>query len=89
MFEINLNLQILSLHFSEMIGVETFNITLITLQKKANGSTRSHTLTGGGNIDLHLITDDDFNTITSLVDLATQLSNTYISFPQSLVSDVH
>ncbi len=48
MFEINLDLQILSLHFSE--DIETFNITLITLQNRANGSTQSHTLTGGDNI---------------------------------------
>ena len=50
MFEINLDLQILSLHFSETIDIETFNITLITLQNRANGSTQSHTLTGGDNI---------------------------------------
>ena len=92
---LDLDSGVLRLEFDETVSLESFNPSLITLQNTASAPTQSITLSGGVStrpistaILLELI-DTDTNTIKALTNLLTDATNSFISFPSSLVHDMH
>ena len=94
MFTLDLSLSELNLTFSEPVDVDTFNITSLTLQSGPGNMSTERTLTGGtvrgiGSLtSLQLtLSGNDTAALQALPELATDLNNTYISFPAALVAD--
>ena len=95
-FTLDMDSNMLVLTFSETINISSFDPSLVTLQSDLvqTSITENFTLTGGevssenDPIVRINITRDDANRIKQLLQLATQASSTFISFPESLVSDM-
>ena len=95
-FLLDLSESQLILTFSETVVISTFNITQITLQATANGTDMYVALQGGyypqqntGIVIISLL-PSDANTLKDLSVariMATAPSNTFISYPSSLVED--
>ena len=95
-FELNLNNNTLTLYFSETVNSSTFQPSAITLQNSPSLSSLSSfvSLTGGsvGNNAPYIVLSletVDLNRIKQLLNLATELSNTYISITEDLVRDMN
>ena len=93
-FELDMDLGILTLSFSETVNGSSFNPRAVTLRSSREFSASSHTLSGGyweplfrDYIELNLTTDD-LNEVKRILDLANAGSTTYISFSEDLVSDM-
>ena len=99
---LDLDQDILSLYFDDVMDVQSVNPTLITVSD-SEGSNNSYTLMGPYEypktevttdqeddfaIDIHLFFDD-YNSIKANLDLATDLSNSYVSFPSNIASDIY
>ena len=102
-FELNLDIETLSLSFSETVNVgfntsAFFNTSAITLQDTAEGTNNFNhfTLTTASYLNTSSPRDvlevalgqDDLNVIKELIELATEENNTYISITSSLVRDM-
>ena len=94
MFTLDLSLSELNLTFSEPVDVDTFHITSLTLQSGPGNMSTMYTLTGGTVRELGSVTSlqltlsgNDTAALQALPELATDLNNTYISFPAALVAD--
>ena len=94
MFTLDLSLSELNLTFSEPVDVDTFNITSLTLQSGPGTMSTMYTVTGGTVRELGSVTSlqltlsgNDAGALQTLPELATDLNNTYISFPAELVAD--
>ena len=94
MFTLDLSLSELNLTFSEPVDVDTFDITSLTLQSGPGTMSTMYTLTGGTVRELGSVTSlqltlsgNDTGALQTLPELATDLNNTYISFPAELVVD--
>ena len=85
----------LSLTFSETVQWMSLQPTLITLQNSRRSATQSVTLTGGlvSPLDSTVVTvsftESDSNELKRLSQLATSTSDTFISFPQTMVRDMN
>ena len=86
---------VLRLEFDETVSLESFSPSLIRLQNSASTPSQFIVLSGGVSsrpistaILLQLL-DTDRNTIKSLTNLLTDATNSFISFPSSLVQDMH
>lgn len=95
-FILDLSESRLTLTFSETVAISTFNVTQITLRATANGTGMYVALQGGyypqqntGIVVISLL-PSDANTLKDLSVarvMATAPSNTFISYPSSLVQD--
>ena len=101
-FILDLNNDVLSLYFDDIMDVQSVDPTLITISE-FEGSNNSHTLVGPydypnpqATIDQYddfvisiPLSFDDYNSIKANLDLATDVSNTYIIFPSTIASDIY
>ena len=94
-FDLDLNLGILTIEFTESINVSSFDQTQITLQNSRSSPSAFFQLTGGlvsqidsTTIDIDLLTSD-FNTIKQIPSLASNSNNAYLSFTSSTVQDMN
>ena len=97
-FSLNLEDEVLVFIFSEAVNVSSLDLTLVTLQNKANGSEadESYALTGGTpdpsytgvNVTISL-TQEDLNAIKGMTMLGTTVNNSYISFPETVIFDMN
>ena len=98
-FDLDLNRGLLTLEFSEFIDITSFNPTQVTLQSFSGDLTSTdffHTLRQGGVaaqrmgnpgiVDISL-SDNDLNDVKRLTSLATERSNTYLSFTSTTITD--
>ena len=91
-FHLDLNANILTLTFTEYINVSTFNPMGLTLVNGTNGSVM-YTLTDSSAIMVGLtsltvnLSAEDANSIRSLTDLATTVSDTYLTIEPKLIAD--
>ena len=93
-FMLNLTSDILRLSFSETVRSSSLDPTQVTIQNTINNVDLSRTLTGGipspadtTFIEISL-TPDNLNDLKFYTNLATSVSNTYISFTTSTVRDM-
>ncbi|XP_065886866.1 uncharacterized protein [Dysidea avara] len=93
-YSINLDVGNITLTFDETVNHETFNPTAITFHNSLN-STESHTLTGGETVTtrnwiyLHFnFTHFDLVALKYMEDLATNMSNTFISITEETIMDM-
>ena len=93
-FMLNLTSNILRLSFSETVRSSSLDPTQITIQNTINNVDLSRTLIGGipspadtTFIEISL-TPDDLNDLKLYTNLATSISNTYISFTTNTVRDM-
>ena len=94
-FELDLNVGLLILQFSEPVMVPNLAVSAITLQSASNASGTSYTLTGGYSASadaaalLQRITlsSQDLNAIKALTELATSNENTFLSVAPNLTTD--
>ena len=101
-FTLDLDQDILSLYFNDVMDFQSVDPTLITISDYA-GSNNSYTLMGPYDYPKSEVTIDqkddfviniplsfdDYNTIKANLDLATDVSNAYVSFPQAVASDIY
>lgn len=94
-FELDLNVGILTLTFSESINVTSFDIRQVTLQSAPSSPVETYTLSGGlvslaesTTIDVDLL-QSDLNDIKANPDLASLGSNTYLSVTAATVQDAN
>lgn len=97
-FSVDLTSETLHLNFSETVNIATFDVSQLTLHGGPSNTTSSglHTLTGGeitntdhsSYITLELTTPD-LNEIKFQLELATDISNTYLTFTEALVEDMN
>ena len=92
---LDLDTGVLRLEFDETVSLQSFSPNLITLQNSASSPSQYIILTGGVSsrplstaILLELV-DTDRNLIKSQTNLLTDGTNSFISFPSSLVQDMH
>ena len=89
------NTGILRLEFDETVSLESFTPQAVRLQNSASSPSQSLVITAGTatrpiNTAISLeLSDADRNAIKSMADLLTDISNSFISFPSSLVQDMH
>ena len=97
-FDLDMNLGLLALNFSETVDALTFNIIQYVLQSAQNvseGLTQSYTLTEenlltGDGIDIvQALLYFDLNSIKSLSGLATNMSDTFLSFTDMAIRDMN
>ena len=94
-FTYNLDTQSIVLTFSETVDAETLNTSAITLSNDAVSLTESYTLTGGAyslldSSFIHInLTDSDIFGVTSMLNLGTNVNNTFISFTSNFAEDVY
>jgi hypothetical protein len=98
-FDLNMTSEVLSLTFDEVVRTSTFNVERITLQSFKYVPMVSilnwYQLTGGdiSYIDDHIVhvqlTINDLNAIKYLIEIASTLNNTYLTFTSDLVEDMH
>ena len=93
-FDLDLNVGVLILQFSEPVRVVDLLASAITLQSASNGSGTSYTLTGGYTASenaatslMVMFTVHDLNVIKGLVELATSDENTFLSFTTNITKD--
>ena len=93
-FDLNMDSRVLTLSFTEVINISSFDVTAIMLQSHPfvvfgtfyslqNSTTAFETLT---RVNVFL-SDEDANNIKRITSLATSINNTYLSFMNSLVRD--
>ena len=94
-FVLDLDNGVLTLTFNESVNVTSTDSTQITVQNSPSNATSMFTLTGGivnqrdsTTIDINLL-PNDFNRIKQLTDLATVVSNTYLSLTAATISDMN
>ena len=95
-FALNLNDGFLTLTFNEDIDISTVNVAQLTIQNSATSTNNSYTLTGTRmlsaatsnivRIDLNM---NDWNALLSNLNLATDGSSTYISFPDTFATSTN
>ena len=98
-FDLDLNRGVLTLEFSEFIDITSFDPTQVTLQSFSGDPTSTdffHTLRQGGMaaqrtgnpgiVDISLL-ENDLNDVKRLTSLATERSNTYLSFTSTTITD--
>ena len=97
-FDLDMNLGVLSLQFSETMDISTFRATDITLQSVEDVTlgvaVASHTLSGEVSVsrqDSTLVNltllEVDVEAVKQAVALATQQTNTFLAIPHSLIED--
>ena len=94
-FDLDLNLGILTIEFSESVNVSSFDETQVTLQSSTSSPSNFFHLTGGlvsqtesTTIDIDLLASD-LNFLKQTVGLASIKSNTYLSFTSNTVQDMN
>ena len=94
-FSLDMNTGLLSLTFDETVDASTVNISAFTLVNRPAGYTSSHTISAPSSstvVDSHVInitlSQDDLNDIKSISDLATMISDTYITAVEDAVRDM-
>ena len=94
-FSLDLNTGVLNLTFSEGINISTLVLSDIQLQSEMDEEGTEYSLTGGtavrsenGFAAIITLSSDDLNNIKALTDLATNNSNTFISFSSSAIADL-
>lgn len=94
-FDLDLNLGILTIEFSESVNVTSFDETQVTLQSSMSSPSDFFQLTGGlvsqtesTTIDIDLLASD-LNSLKQTVGLASIQSNTYLSFTSNTVQDMN
>ena len=94
-FDLDLNLGILTVVFSESVNVTSFDPTRVTLQSSSSSPSHFFTLTGGlvsqdviTTIDVDLQVAD-LNILKQTLGLASTGADTYISFTSGLVEDMN
>ena len=99
---LDLNNDVLSLYFDDVMDVQSVDPTLITISE-FQGSNNSYTLVGPYDYPKRRVTIDqeddfainiplsftDYNAVKANLDLATDVSNTYISFPSAIAADIY
>eukprot|EP00035_Acanthoeca_spectabilis_P018800 m.403424 g.403424 ORF g.403424 m.403424 type:complete len:6121 (+) comp16790_c1_seq2:183-18545(+) len=96
-FRLNLNLALgqIILTFSDSVRSTAFDPTQVRIMSSADGSGTTFRLRGGtmlngcGNIQAIELTVADFNAIKQATGLATNQSTTYISLPNTTVTDLY
>ena len=96
-FDLDLDLGILTLNFSETVDTLTFNVTQFTLQSSENASnslqtytlTEPYLLTGDEVVIVQQLLYIDFNTIKSLGELATSRDDTYLWISEAAIRDMN
>ena len=89
------NTGFLRLQFDETVSIDSFTPTVIRLQNSVASPSQSILLSGGvstqpvSTVVLIGLSEADRNTIKSLTDLLINTSNSFISFPSSMVEDMH
>ena len=94
-FSVDLDEGQLILAFDEVVEVNSLNVTSLTLQNRNNNNSLSFTLTGGdiqpnstvSNQIIITLLMDNLNTITRLQDLATSVTNSFLSASYGFVVD--
>ena len=93
-YTFDLTSQSLSLTFTDILDISTLDITRLTIQNSVSAPSESYTLvtsiTSSVNSDTFdiLLGQQDLNTIQLNLNLATSASNTFITFPSSLIRDI-
>ena len=94
-FTLNLSSETLELTFDETVEVMSINFTQYTLQNSSNSLQEFHTLYSDSSTDSESgpiisirLSVRDLNEIKRLVNLGTQISNTFLSFTELAASDV-
>lgn len=95
-FTLNLTSREIDLTFDEPVSFESFNITGVRVQSSqgVSGTAMYYRLTEGtlisssGNVVQVLLSDADINALQSRPDVATELSNTYITVDSTTVLDL-
>ena len=94
-FDLDLDLGVISLTFSESVNVTSFDATQITLQDAPRGPTQVHTLRGGvvaqrlsTVVDVTLI-QSDLNDLKALTGLGSTRSDSYVSITSATVTDMN
>ncbi|XP_062518522.1 uncharacterized protein LOC134193700 [Corticium candelabrum] len=95
-FEFDRNAGTLKLTFTEVVDVESFDFSQITVQRHKSRQTDYHTLTGGEATAHGLepvytlkLTVDDQNEIKRIDNMAMAVSNTYLSLTTNAVYDMN
>ena len=96
-FDLDLNLGLLVLNFSETVNTLTFNVTQFTLQSAQNESeaeqmytlTESYLVTGDDVVIIQSLRYFDLNTIKSLGGLATSPDDTFLSITEFAIRDMN
>ena len=92
-FDLDLNFGILTLNFSEAVNGTTLNPSDITLYSINETNTTSYALTNGSVIAVEqtsvtlLLTDFDLDNIKAILDLATNVGNSFIIIDEAAVLD--
>ena len=93
-FSFDLNNGLLLLTFSETVNASSLDPTAITLQSSSSSTMYSYTLTGGNattdntpEVTLQL-TVEDLNEVKRIAELATSLTNTYLSAEAETIYDM-
>jgi hypothetical protein len=93
--ELDMNVGLLKLTFNDVIDASTFTPSLLLIQNKSSiiGSSSHIIATSVSSIKssdeiLVYFSNSDFNAVKANLYLATQINNTYISFPPTLAQDI-
>ena len=93
-WSLDLKNDLIILHFTETVNVQSLNPVSLTIQSVNTSSVASETLSGGSmsqrnftSVEVYLTTTD-INNIKRNTDIATSLSNTYVSITADLISDM-
>ena len=96
-FDLNINVSLLVLHFSETVDRESLNVTAITLQHNVSSTSDVHVLVlsnnsysispNGTTITIH-ISIYDLNELKRLNEIATSNNNTYLSITSDAILDM-
>ena len=94
-FSLDLNLGILMFTFDDVINANSFDPTKLTIQSSPNSQTISYTLTAQSRVstpssDIIAVSvhEQDVHALQLNLQLATNASNTYLSFPSNLTTDI-
>ena len=95
-FNLDFNRERLAFFFSETIDVNSFDVSLLTLQNRVSAPSRSYELTGGEVVSDQYVTyfeveltREDLNTIKLYEDLAVSDSSTFLTFPRAVIVDAN
>ena len=93
-FDLDLNVGLLTIRFSETISETSFDVTQLWIQNDESNFTEVHQLTGAAQTPswnltevLVLLTFSDLNEIKLLEDLATDANNTFLRFTNTTAVD--
>ncbi len=94
-FDLDLNVGILTLTFSESVNVSSFDVRQVTLQSAPSSPVHTYTLNGGlaslaesTTVEVDLL-QTDLNAIKGLPGLASLASNTYLSITSATIQDTN